>query len=191
MTPVAVAVTSVVFVLGLTTVAGAQERGGGRGRGGAPPCTTLACDIQQDWARTQQQIVQIADAMPEDKWGFKPTPAQRSYGEQVMHIVQTDLALLTTLGASTPAPNINKGATSKADVMAALRQSFEYGSAVAKEFGTDQQWLERIKSMPFLGPTTSRARVINFSMSHSQDIYGQMAVYLRLNGIVPPASQRP
>jgi uncharacterized damage-inducible protein DinB len=75
--------------------------------------------------------------------------------------------------------------------MAALRQSFEYGAAITKEFNTDAQWLERVKSMPFLGPTTSRARIINFSMSHSQDIYGQMAVYLRLNGIVPPASQRP
>jgi uncharacterized damage-inducible protein DinB len=182
----------VVLVLALGTVAAAQERGGGRGPGGGvPACTTLACDIQQDWARTQQQIVQIADAMPADKWGYKSTPAQRSYGEQVMHIVQVDLAFLGTLGASTPAPNINKGATSKADVMAALRQSFEYGAAITKEFSTDQQWLERVKSMPFLGPTTSRARVINFSMSHSQDIYGQMAVYLRLNGIVPPASQRP
>jgi uncharacterized damage-inducible protein DinB len=42
----------------------------------------------------------------------------------------------------------------------------------------------------FLGPST-RARIVFFLIAHSQDIYGQMAVYLRLNGVVPPASQRP
>lgn len=187
-------VAAVGVMVGMAMVGTAFAQGQGRaggGRGGPPACTTLACDIQQDWARTERQITQIADAMPEDKWNYKSTPAQRSYGEQVMHIVQTDLAFLPTLGSSVPAPNINKGATSKADVMAALRQSFEYGTAVLKQFNTDQQWLERVASLPFLGPTTSRARIINFSMSHSQDIYGQMAVYLRLNGIIPPASNRP
>jgi len=48
-----------------------------------------------------------------------------------------------------------------------------------------------VASLPFMGPTASRLRVINFSMSHSQDIYGQLVVYLRLNGITPPASNRP
>ena len=49
---------------------------------------------------------------------------------------------------------------------------------------------ERIASMPFLGPTASRLKVIYFSMQHTQDIYGQLVVYLRLNGITPPASNR-
>jgi hypothetical protein len=61
---------------------------------------------------------------------------------------------------------------------------------VLKEFN-DQQLAERVTSMPFLGPTASRLRVIYFAMSHSQDIYGQLVVYLRLNGITPPASNRP
>ena len=56
-----------------------------------------------------------------------------------------------------------------------------------KEFN-DQQLSERVTSMPFMGPTTSRLRVTYFSMRHTQDIYGQLAVYLRLNGVTPPAS---
>jgi len=48
-----------------------------------------------------------------------------------------------------------------------------------------------VASLPFLGPTASRLRVIYFSMTHSQDIYGQLVVYLRLSGITPPASNRP
>jgi uncharacterized damage-inducible protein DinB len=169
---------------------GARGGGQGAGRGpAAPACTTLACDVLADWERTRQLIVNIADAMPADKFSYKPTPAQRTYGEQVMHIVQVDLKLLSTLGAKAPAPSINMQATTKADVMAALRQSFDYGAAVLKEFD-DQRLLERVASLPFMGPTASRARVIYFSMQHSQDIYGQMAVYLRLNDITPPASAR-
>jgi uncharacterized damage-inducible protein DinB len=161
-----------------------------QGRGaGAPACTTFACDLQNDWSRTRDQIINVADAMPEDKYSFKPTPAQRSFGEQLMHIVQIDMALMGTLGGKTPAPAVNTKATTKADILAALRQSFDYGAAVLQEFN-DQQLVERIKSMPFLGPTTSRARVIAFDLGHTQDIYGQMVVYLRLNGITPPASRR-
>ena len=161
--------------------------GGGRGGGrGGPACTNLACDVQADWTRSMGLLTRTAEAMPEDKWTFKSTPAQRSFGEQVMHIVQIDQKLLAGLGGKTPAPQVNLKATSKADVMAALRASLEYGQAVIKEFD-DQGLLERVPGM-FLGASASRVRLINFSMSHSQDVYGQMVVYLRLNGVVPPAS---
>jgi uncharacterized damage-inducible protein DinB len=161
--------------------------GGGRGRGpAAPACTNLACDVQADWARSMRLLTTTAEAMPEDKWTFKTTPAQRSFGEHVMHIVQIDSKLLSGLGGKTPPPQINMSATSKADVLAALRQSLEYGQALVKEFD-DQGLLERVNGI-FLGPSASRVRLINFSMSHSQDVYGQLVVYLRLNGVVPPAS---
>jgi uncharacterized damage-inducible protein DinB len=169
---------------------GQGRPGGGGGRGpAAPACTTVACDVQQDWDRLKEQMIAAADAMPEDKWDFKPTPAQQSFGERVMHIVQTDVRLLATLGGKTPAPAINAQAKTKADVMAALRQDYDFGAALIKEFN-DQQLSERIMSMPFLGPTTSRLRVIYFDIGHTQDIYGQMAVYLRLSGVTPPASRR-
>jgi uncharacterized damage-inducible protein DinB len=179
----------VVFALGTVSGTYAQApQGGGRGggRGGAPACTNLACDVQADWARSMRLLITTAEAMPEDKWGYKSTPAQRSFGEQVMHIVQIDQKLLGGLGGKTPAPQINMKPASKADTVAALRQSLEYGAAVVKEFD-DQGLLERVPGM-FLGASASRIRLINFSMTHSQDVYGQMVVYLRLNGVVPPAS---
>jgi uncharacterized damage-inducible protein DinB len=170
------------------------RRGGGQGGGGrrgpaAPACTTFACDVQNQFDRGREQIIAIADAMPEDKWDFKPTPAQQTFGERVMHIVQVDQGLLGSLGGKTPKPAINLQAKTKADVMTALRQSFDWAVAVTKEFN-DQQLLERVMSMPFLGPTTSRANVLLFDVGHTQDIYGQLVVYLRLNGITPPASRR-
>jgi uncharacterized damage-inducible protein DinB len=163
-----------------------QGRGGRGGRGTAPACTNLACDVQADWARSAQVLIATAEAMPEDKWDYKATPAQRSFGQHVMHIVQVDSKLFSGLGAKTPAPQINMGATSKADVIAALKQSMSRGEAIIKEFD-DQGLLERVPGM-FLGASASRVRIINFSMAHTQDVYGQLVVYLRLNGVIPPAS---
>ena len=57
-----------------------------------------------------------------------------------------------------------------------------------KEF-SDQQWVERVAPPPFMGPSASRARIIYFDMQHSSDMYGQFVVYVRLNGVTPPASR--
>jgi uncharacterized damage-inducible protein DinB len=149
--------------------------------------TTLAGDIQADFTRTRGLITGIAEAMPEDKYSAKPTPAQQTFGQRVMHIAQTDLFILQTLGGKTPAPMINMNASSKADILAALKQTFDYGEAVIKEFN-DQQWVERVMGPPFMGPSVSRVRIVYFDMQHSEDIYGQLVVYLRLNGGTPPAS---
>ena len=149
---------------------------------------TVASDMLKDWTQQESTMVAIADAMPEDKFGYKSTPAQRSYGEQVMHVVQVNQALLGTLGAKTPAPGINLKATSKTDIMQALRQSYDYGEAVFKEFN-DAAWTQAVMGPKFMGQGT-RVRIANFAMTHTMDIYGQMVVYLRLNNIVPPASRK-
>jgi uncharacterized damage-inducible protein DinB len=196
---VATMMIGVAFVLATASAAFAQapagqgrgdgqgRQGGGRGgRGGAPPCANLACDIQADWARSMRLLITTAEAMPEDKWNFKTTDPQRTFGQHVMHIVQIDSKLLSGLGGKTPPPQINMSATSKADVLAALRASLSWGEALIKEFD-DQGLLERVNGI-FLGPSASRLRLIYFSMAHSQDVYGQLVVYLRLNGVTPPAS---
>ena len=72
--------------------------------------------------------------------------------------------------------------------MKALADSFDYGTAIISE-QTDQTMVQTVNA-PFLGPS-SRARVFTFVMGHTWDLYGQLAVYLRLQGHVPPASQRP
>jgi hypothetical protein len=79
-------------------------------------------------------------------------------------------------------------ATSKADILQALSSSFDYGEAALKEF-TDATLGQTVKGPRWIGDAT-RAKMVYFTMGHTQDIYGQMAVYLRLNGIVPPASRR-
>jgi uncharacterized damage-inducible protein DinB len=178
-----------LLALGLAHTGSAQ---GPQGRGGppaAPTITTLAGDVQADWAIHKELLVNAADAMPDDKFGYKPTPAQRSYGEQIMHVVQMNQFVAGVLG-KTPAPAINLKAATKAEVTTALRQSMDYWEVVLKEF-TDQQLNERVAVPPGpLGLSASRQRAIYWCMQHNWDIYGQMVVYLRLNGIVPPASRR-
>ena len=154
------------------------------------PCSTLSCEVENDWTRNNVLLYGLAGAMPEDKYGFKPTPAQQSFGERVLHVAQVNLAILQGLGAKTPAPAIDPKLTSKADAMAALQKVGEYGVAVIKEFG-DQGLATRVASPLFMGPMSSRQRMLYFLMTHSQDTYGQLVVYLRLNGITPPASRQP
>jgi uncharacterized damage-inducible protein DinB len=161
-----------------------------QGRGAAPACTTLACDIRTEFERTRALVTGIAAAMPDEKFGFKPTDDQRTFGEQVLHIATTDLLLWGTLGAKAPLPKLNEKASTKAEILAELTRMHEFEAAVLQEFPADAQLAERVRSVPFMGPTVSRLRVIVFSLTHALDIYGQLAVYLRLNGVVPPASVR-
>jgi hypothetical protein len=158
------------------------------------PCSNLACEMENDWSRNNVMVYGLANAMPEDKYSYKPTPAQQTFGERVMHVAQINVLLLQALGAKAPAPAIDFNATSKGPAMAALQRVGEYGVAVIKEFG-DQGLQVRIDSPGpmgwFMGPKVSRQRVLYFLMAHSQDTYGQLVVYARLNGIVPPASQLP
>jgi uncharacterized damage-inducible protein DinB len=150
---------------------------------------SLQGDFLKEWTGLKDTLVKIAEAMPEAKYNFKPTPAQRDFGGHVMHIAQINMLLLGTLGAKAPAPAINDKATTKADLIKAMADSFDYGTAIIKE-QTDQTMAGTIQGPPWMGPST-RARIFTFAIGHTQDIYGQMVVYLRLNGLVPPASQRP
>lgn len=147
-------------------------------------------EMMKDWNDLKGTMAKIAGAMPEDKFKVKPTEPQRDYGQQILHVAQVNFKILQAVGAKTPAPNINLKATTKADILKAMDDSFDFGTAILKE-QTDQTMLMPAAMPPgFMGPS-SRARIFTFLIGHTWDIYGQMAVYLRLNGVTPPASVRP
>ena len=132
----------------------------------AAQTASIQADFMKDWTGQKDALMKIADAMPEAKYNFKATPAQRDFGGHVMHIAQINML-----------------------VMKAMADTFDYGSAILKE-QTDQTMVGAVAGPPWMGPST-RARIFEFLVGHTQDTYGQMVVYLRLNGLVPPASQRP
>ena len=149
----------------------------------------LNAELLKDWTDQKAMMLKIADAMPEEKFSYKSTPAQRDYGQQILHIAGANIMYLRFFGGKAAAPAINRGATSKAEILKALADSYDYGTALITE-QTDQSMMQTIQTNQYLGPS-SKARVIYFLIGHTWDIYGQMAVYVRLNGITPPASQRP
>jgi uncharacterized damage-inducible protein DinB len=150
---------------------------------------SLQAELLKDWIGLKETMHTIAAEMPEDKYSFKPTPAQQTFGERTVHVATTNVYFLDLLGGTATKPTIDPKATSKDAALKALDDSFDYGAAILKQ-QTDQTLLQSVASAPkFMGPS-SRARIIAFLAGHTWDIYGQMAVYLRLNGQVPPASQK-
>lgn len=148
---------------------------------------SLQQELLKDWLQMKDTMMKLANEMPEDKYSFKTTPAQRDFGQQVLHVAGGNIINMKFLGGKAVAPALNRQAKSKAEVMKAMADSFDYGAAVIRE-QNDQSLLEIVQTNRVLGPS-SRARVIYFVLGHCWDIYGQMVVYLRLNGGVPPASQ--
>jgi uncharacterized damage-inducible protein DinB len=150
---------------------------------------SLQAELLKDWTALKETMHAIAAEMPADKYGFKPTPEQQTFGERTVHVAMTNVYFLSLLGGTATKPTIDPKATSKDAALKALDDSFDYGTAILKQ-QTDQTLMQSVASAPkFMGPS-SRARLITFLGGHTWDIYGQMAVYLRLNGRVPPASQK-
>ena len=189
----------VITAVGLTAMlagcgGGSPSPAGSEQVSTTPPATggaTVLADLTKDWTDQKDTMLKAADAMPDDKFGYKSTPAQRSYGEQVMHIALVNVDLLKVVGGSlggnvTPPSFTAESVKTKADMLKALGDSYDYGLALLRE-RTDATITSTIDAA-FLGPST-RGRVFWVLLAHSMDVYGQMVVYLRLNGVVPPASR--
>ncbi len=152
---------------------------------------SLQDGARRDWTSQRDMLMKIAAALPQDKFDYRPTPAQRTWGEQILHIAQANVNQMGRLGGKTPAPAIDMKLTAPGEIMQALAASFDYGTAVLEE-QTDATLIQAAGSTRFdggMGPST-KLRVVYYVIGHTWDIYGQMVVYLRLNGITPPASQR-
>jgi uncharacterized damage-inducible protein DinB len=150
---------------------------------------SLQAELLKDWTGLKEAMHKIAAEMPADKYGFKPTAGQQSFGERVVHVATTNVYFVSLLGGNATKPTIDSKATSKEAALKAMDDSFDYGTAVLKQ-QTDQILLQSVANAPkFMGPS-SRARMFAFLAGHTWDLYGQMVVYLRLNGLVPPASQK-
>ena len=148
----------------------------------------VKAEALRDLTEMQSTMVKIANAMPEDTFGYRPTPPQRSFAEHILHVADANMVWTETLGGQATPPTVNE-VTSKEEIIQALEASFDYaGSAIGEQ--TPDSMLEQVK-MPWSGELESRLHVVYSMISHAWDIYGQMAVYLRLNDHVPPASQRP
>lgn len=128
-------------------------------------------------------IIKSAEQMPDEFYTFKPTPEVRSFGELIAHIAEANFQMgAIALGKSSPVLSVSP---TKKEALEALKKSFEY-CADARKNMTKEQKETLVK---FMGGSQSAGNVLDFTVFHSLQHYGNIIVYMRLKGLVPPSSQ--
>ncbi len=160
-----------------------------------PPEPRSLSEVLEDRTRVvEEQVVSAAEAMPEEKYSFLPAQGEfrgvRSFAEQVKHLAAANHQLAAAaLGEEPPAGTRNETAPetvrTKAEILAYLKSSFaalHRASAVVRPDNVTA-------TVPLRSRMLTRPYLINDALAHASDHYGQMVEYLRMNGIVPPASR--
>jgi uncharacterized damage-inducible protein DinB len=158
---------------------------------------TLASAIDREISAIEKQVLDAAEAMPEDKFNFSPESLNlpgsnykgvRTFAVQVKHIAASNYFIWSGLTGDKPPANLKDGngpedIKTKAEILSFLKDSFALGHRAAATLTPENmlQTPEHSKS--------TRLRLATFGVAHAFNHYGQMVEYLRMNGIVPPASQ--
>jgi uncharacterized damage-inducible protein DinB len=158
---------------------------------------SIASIVDREISNVEKEIVDAAEIMPEDKFNFSPEslhiPASdfkgaRTFALQVKHIAASNYAIWWRLTGD-KFPEDFMGGTgpenvkTKAEILKFLKDSFALGHRAASTL-TDRNMLQAAE-----GSKSTRLRLAIFAVAHAFDHYGQMVEYLRMNGIVPPASR--
>ncbi len=157
---------------------------------------TFAQVFDRNLTNVEKEVVDAADAMPEDKFNFAPTQGEfkgvRTFALQVKHIAVANYGLGSAILGEKPPLDLKgengpDNITSKADIMKFLKDSFTYAHKAVNSV-TEANVLEKVQS-PFGPNKVTRLSLAIGILSHPYDHYGQMVEYLRMNSIIPPASR--
>jgi uncharacterized damage-inducible protein DinB len=141
------------------------------------------------WNEIGRKLTAMAEDFPEDKYDFKPTPAQRSFAEQLLHAAGSCYYFTNpAMGLKPPAGEDPKRDQykSKADIIAFVKKSFADGATAIQSIG-EKGLTTEVVYFP-----QQKSRVIDIAygiIEHSGEHYGQLVVYYRLAGLVPPESR--
>ena len=141
-------------------------------------------DAKGAYTGIKNTLLKAADKMPEADYSFKTVPTVRTYGEMVAHVADIQMALCGMAKGEQAKP-VSTGKTSKADLIAALKASFDYCDAVYNSMD-DKNGATMVK---MFGRDLTKLGVLNFNIGHDNEMYGTMVAYLRIKGIVPPSSE--
>ena len=145
----------------------------------------------------EKEIVSAADAMPADKYGFAPTDGEfkgvRTIGQQVKHLAATNRILAAAALGEEPPPDAGdevgpEAVRTKAEILDYLRGSFIRLGKAIDAIGNENATVKSSSISPLSATQVTRLALTVESLMHSLNHYGQMVVYLRMNGVVPPAS---
>ena len=152
---------------------------------GADPLTAA---LKRAWDGIALNLKEAAEKVPEDKYSFKPSPDVRTFGQEVGHDANAEY-LFCSRAKGEPNPNkenFEDGKRSKADLIKALAAASAYCSSIFNG-ATDKSMLEIVGQGAQAQP---RAAVIAANIAHSNETYGTMVPYMRMNSIVPPSTAR-
>ena len=161
------------------------------------PSPTIASVLDREISAIEKQVVDAANAMPEDKFNFTPESLNipgdeykgvRTFAVQVKHIASSNYFIWSPITGDKVPENIKDGngpadMKDKADILKFLKDSFALGHKAAATLTP-----ENMLQTPGNSKST-RLHLATFGVAHAYDHYGQMVEYLRMNGIVPPASR--
>ena len=148
---------------------------------------TMGAIVERGFKYNQDNLIAAAEKMPETDYAFKPTPQMRPFGQLVTHVALAQFGSCTALkGQENPHKDDKEEAyKSKAEAVALLKAS----SALCKDAFT-QVNEGNLNELVKAGPNeVARGLFVTSTNSHGQEMYGTMAVYLRLKGITPPTTE--
>lgn len=161
------------------------------GAGEPPAAPGLRSDIVANMMDAGDKIVELAAAMPANKWGWRPGKGVRSVGEVYQHVAMGNFMLGAKLGAKPPLPmdelmGLGKTQLPAAKVVTLLEDSYAFATKAITEMPES----EAAGSVELHGHTMSRAALMLVIASHSHEHLGQAIAYARVNGVVPPWTAR-
>ncbi|HWZ34182.1 MAG TPA: DinB family protein [Bryobacteraceae bacterium] len=140
----------------------------------------FAMEFEKRWSKTRKMAVGVAEAMPAEQYAFKPDPPTMTFGEQMLHLVQTNRAFCAGL-KDVKVPALPE-ATEKAAIVKQLGESFDYCSGIIASV-TDEQMDKTHKSPDGVLNGRELLLALYVHLAHHR---GQAEVYLRIKGIQPP-----
>jgi uncharacterized damage-inducible protein DinB len=177
--------TALAFIPG--AVAGQAPASAPAQATGAAPANPISISQNRLYTMLSGVVVAAAEKMPEENYSFKPTPEVRSFGQLVGHLADAQYFFCSSATGETKAAlDIEKSKTSKADLVAALKEAVAYCSSAYAAM-TDTKGSEMTKMM---NRDFARLTVLSANTAHDYEHYGNMTTYMRLKGIVPPTSEK-
>jgi hypothetical protein len=181
-------------VLALGCMVAASTTTGASDAAPAKTGDTVASSVGHTWKMEEKEFVSLAEAMPEDKYDFAPTGGEfkgvRTFAQQVKHVACANYGFFNEIEGKQPPEDCEHGGPSKAkgkaELLAYLRESFEYGDRILLTINAANQ-MDRVEG-PYGGPNTKLGIAV-LAVWHAADHYGQVVEYLRMNSVVPPASR--
>jgi len=151
-----------------------------------PPANPITLSERGIYSFISNAVVRAAEKMPEENYAFRPTPEVRSFGQLVGHVADANYMFCSqAAGESDPVKDIEKTKTSKADLVAAVKDAVAYCNKVYDGM-TDAKGSQMTKLFNF---NLAKISLLSLNTAHTDEHYGNMVTYLRIKGIVPPTSE--